>query len=56
MNAKISLFVVCIEAIIYLLLYNLRDCTFKPGSLENRNIFMMFRYDLNKFMTILKVL
>ena len=28
MNAKISVFVVCVEAIIYLLLYNLLDCTF----------------------------
>ena len=29
MNAKISVFVICIEAIIYLPLYNLHDCTFK---------------------------
>ena len=29
MNAKISVFVICVEAIIYLLLYNLQDCTFK---------------------------
>ena len=28
MNAKISVFVVCVEAIIYLLLYNLYDCIF----------------------------
>ena len=28
MSAKISVFVNCIEAIMYLLLYNLRDCTF----------------------------
>ena len=28
MNVKISVFVICVEAIIYLLLYNLRDCTF----------------------------
>ena len=27
MNAKISVFVICIEVIIYLLLYNLPDCT-----------------------------
>ena len=31
MNAKISVFVICVEAIIYLLLYNLHDCTFKGG-------------------------
>ena len=29
MNAKISVFVICVKAIIYLLLYNLHDCTFK---------------------------
>ena len=28
MNVEISVYVVCIEAIIYLLLYNLHDCTF----------------------------
>ena len=29
MNAKVSVFAICVEAIIYLLLYNLHDCTFK---------------------------
>ena len=29
MNIEISVFIICIEAIIYLLLYNLHDCTFK---------------------------
>ena len=29
MNAKVLVFVVCVEAITYLLLYNLHDCTFK---------------------------
>ena len=28
MNAKTSVFVICVAAIIYLLLYNLHDCTF----------------------------
>ena len=28
MNAKISVFVICVEAIMYLLLHNLHDCTF----------------------------
>ena len=28
MNAKISVFVICVEAIIYLLLFNLHYCTF----------------------------
>ena len=31
MNAKISVFVVCVEVTICLLLYNLHDCTFKLG-------------------------
>ena len=29
MNARISVLVICVEAIIYLLLYNFHDCTFK---------------------------
>ena len=29
MNAKISVFVICVEVITYLLFYNLHDCTFK---------------------------
>ena len=32
-NAKISVFVICVAAIIYLLLYNLHDCTFNYCSL-----------------------
>ena len=33
MNAKISIFVLCVEAIIYLLLYSLHDCNFKVVTL-----------------------
>ena len=29
MITKISLFAICLEAIIYLLLYNFHDCTFQ---------------------------
>ena len=29
MNAKTSVFVICVEAIMYLLLYNLYDCAFE---------------------------
>ena len=29
MNAKISVFAICIESIIYLWLHNLHDCVFK---------------------------
>ena len=35
MNAKISVFLICVEAIIYVLLYNLHDCTFKQQCLTN---------------------
>ena len=31
MNAKISVFVICVEAIMYLLLYNLHDCAFNKA-------------------------
>ena len=34
MNAKISVFVICAAAIIYLLLYNLHDHTFKNTYFE----------------------
>ena len=39
MNAKISVFFICVEVIIYLLLHNLHDCTFK-ALLDNRNFTM----------------
>ena len=29
MDWKLSVFVICVEAIVYLLLYNLHNCTFK---------------------------
>ena len=30
MNAKVSVFIVCVETIIFLLFHNLHDCTFNP--------------------------
>ena len=37
MNAKISVFVICVEVIIYLLSYNLHDCIFNDLlALRNR--------------------
>ena len=38
MNAKISVFVIYVEAIIYLVLYNLHDCTFKYYFFKSRDI------------------
>ena len=35
MNVEVLVFVICDEAIIYLVLYNLHDCTFE--SLKKRN-------------------
>ena len=32
MNVKISVLVTCVEVIMYLLLYNLHDCTFKGAT------------------------
>ena len=43
MNVKISVFVICIETIIYLLLYNLHDCTFK---LSNQNQAKTFKVNM----------
>ena len=31
-NAKMSVLVICVEVIIYLLLYNLNECTFKSAT------------------------
>ena len=35
MNIKISVFVICVETIIYMLLYNLYDCIFKKAYKNN---------------------
>ena len=32
MNAEISVFIICVAAVMYLLLYNLHDCTFNSAS------------------------
>ena len=49
MNAKISMFVICLEEIMYLLLYNLHECTFKTFSpfLENSFHICHFKDDSN---------
>ena len=46
MNAKISVFVICVEAIMYLLLYNLHDCTFKV-EYERVDILIVFGHRIN---------
>ena len=46
MNAKISVFVICVEEIIYLLLYNLHDCTFNNPANKLRINYVFFRHIL----------
>ena len=50
MNAKTSLFVICTEAIIYLLLYDLHDCTF--STLRKRECFSLLKESLNENTTV----
>ena len=54
MNTTISTFVICVEDIICLLLYNLHDCTFKSRDnliLKSKffNAKIKLAYDLNSF-------
>ena len=50
MNAKISMFFICIEAIVYLLLYNLHDCTFNFIKFETR--FNQAIHTVNRLFTL----
>ena len=34
MNPKILVFIICVETILYLLLNNLHDCTFKKTTIQ----------------------
>ena len=52
MNVKFSGFVICIEVIIYLVLYNLHDCTFKQQFLINSSVQIPLK--LNKNLEILQ--
>ena len=45
MNAKMSVFFICVEAIIYLVLNNLRNCTFKV----NETIARQNHYETHSF-------
>ena len=49
MNAKISAFVIGVETIIYLLLYNLHDCTFNKKELSKVREFVNDIEDGQKF-------
>ena len=43
MNAKTSLFICCVEPIIYLLLFNLHDCTFRVFNANFSKITLFIR-------------
>ena len=51
MNAKISLFVICVEAIMYLLLYNMNDCTFNLAILKSSltKVQWLFQWTVEKY-------
>ena len=54
MNTKTSAFAICVEAIIYLLLYNLHDCTFN-FSVEDHCVDIFYWFDkTSKQKSILK--
>ena len=44
MNAKILVFFICIKAIIYLLLYDVLDCTFKFNESQYLTLFLANGY------------
>ena len=52
MNAKISLFATCVKTIIYLLLYNLHDCTFDVNVYVNvnNNVKSFFRITVSTYL------
>ena len=52
MNAKISVFVTCVEAIIYLLLYDLDDCTFKLLSRKKTLVISYAKADMKVFLVL----
>ena len=54
MNAKISVSVIGVEAVIYLLLYNLYDCTFNKYSIWLSNRKLKGRLLICKFSIILQ--
>ena len=41
MNAKISVFVICVEVARYLLLYILHNCTFNSFSLKRKHLILI---------------
>ena len=48
MNAKISVFVICVEAVICLLLHKLHDCTFKTLKKVLLGFLTPNQHDINK--------
>ena len=61
MNAKIPVFVVCVEVIIYLLLYNPDDCTFKFNTfftlyiVKLLNIYVLIQFNKKMLVVVQKI-
>ena len=47
LNAKISVFVICVEVIMYLLLHNLHDCTFNLDDTYMRSFLKQSKTDVH---------
>ena len=60
MNAQISVFVICVEMIVYLLLCNSHDCTLKSTCLCSRKeilpLFFARKYGIEKLMKVTRIL
>ena len=55
MNANISVFAICVEAVIYLLLYNLHSCTFNLKAIDiKRNLVLKIENLKNEITSIRK--
>ena len=52
-NAKILVHVICVEAIIYLLLYNLHGYTFKSNNFLNHNLILYSQTNYKNYVLIL---
>ena len=56
MNAKISVFIIYVETIIYLLLYNLHDCTFKEIFNVTKNDVISYAFDFQLNMSSVDII
>ena len=55
MNANISVFVICVEAIIYLFLCDLHDCTFNM-TVPLSAVALLYQYSLTEWGIVCKMI